>query len=491
MFSDKDKKTMLVYTGLALLFVYPLIQAGIFYRDDLDRSITGQYGWRGLGRPVADILMKILSASGHSNLDLFPYTLIASCLFIAGSSFALSNYLKQRNVSHAVAISALLIFNPYLLQNIAYRYDSLGMSVAFFLAVISYTYRHQHLILQTAVKLIAGILCLTLYQPCANIFIGLLAIDIAVIAVKQTSTLKSSVRLTARKTLLFLAFYLFYTLIFSPKNNARAELIPLNERGLEHLAMTLNALKDLVFAYFHQPVYLYFLVPATIAFMVMFFSFYTQKQKIISFIIYSAISLLIFLVSLMGPTIFLQDAPVYPRTLVSFSVIMVIIAIPLMQFAPRLKYAAFIPVIASLAFSAQLASALTSQQDYEEFVFNMIAQDLASFKDIDSIGTVGQLDLGQRTKLLAENKPLIYDFLEPAHDFLASFQLVNKGFPQTRHGYGEEQDKRNQLMGMISKGVKPATSNKYYSLFISDSTAMVLLGNEAIGSQERVLIPAQ
>lgn len=56
MFSRYDKKALFIYSGLALLFIYPLIQAGIYYRDDLDRSITGYYGWRGLGRPFADII---------------------------------------------------------------------------------------------------------------------------------------------------------------------------------------------------------------------------------------------------------------------------------------------------------------------------------------------------------------------------------------------------------------------------------------------------
>lgn len=58
MFSKLDKKLLLIYSGLALLFIYPLIQAGIYYRDDLDRSISGYYGWRGLGRPFADILAR-------------------------------------------------------------------------------------------------------------------------------------------------------------------------------------------------------------------------------------------------------------------------------------------------------------------------------------------------------------------------------------------------------------------------------------------------
>ncbi|KGL57333.1 hypothetical protein KR94_05900, partial [Pantoea ananatis] len=165
MICKNDKKMLALYAGLALLFIYPLIQAGVFYRDDLDRAITGQYGWRGLGRPMADILMKILSASGHYNLDLFPYTMIASCLFIGAASLMLSKHLVKMDVPNEKLVAALLIFNPFFLQNIAYRYDSLGMSIAFFLAVAAYTYSSSQ-IREYSVKVIAGVLSLTLYQPC-------------------------------------------------------------------------------------------------------------------------------------------------------------------------------------------------------------------------------------------------------------------------------------------------------------------------------------
>ena len=178
----------------------------------------------------------------------------------------------------------------------------------------------------------------------------------------------------------------------------------------------------------------------------------------------------------MGPTILLQDAPVLPRTLVSFSVILVIIAIPIMHFAPRFKYAALIPVIASLAFSAQLSNTMKSQQEYEDFVFNMIAQDIANHKNIVSIGTVGQLNINERAKLIVESKPLIGYFVFPATEFLASFQLINKGLTQTRHGYTDVNESKNQFADMINKGIEPVSSNEYYSLFISDNTAIVYLG---------------
>lgn len=178
----------------------------------------------------------------------------------------------------------------------------------------------------------------------------------------------------------------------------------------------------------------------------------------------------------MGPTLLLQDAPIFPRTLVSFSVLLVLVAIPIVYFAPKLKYLSLIPVITVLAFSAQLSSAIKSQREYEDFVFNMIGRDLASYKNIETVGTLGQVNIDERAKLLTENKPLIGYFLSPASEFLASFQLINKGFPQTLHGYGDEQNNMNKLSAMINNGVKPVSSNKDYSLFISDNTAIVKLG---------------
>lgn len=476
MFSRYDKKALFIYSGLALLFIYPLIQAGIYYRDDLDRSITGYYGWRGLGRPFADILAKFFSASGHYNLDLFPYTMLASCIFLGSSALALSKHLIRSDIPNANMVAALLIFNPFILQNIAYRYDSLGMSIAFFLAVIAYTYKNKNQRIEIATKLVAGVLSLTLYQPCANIFIGLLAIDMIIIATKNNIKFQESITFLFKRTILFVSFFLIYMLFFSPKNNSRAELIHLDQGGLEHLAKTLTALKEMVLSYLYHPVYIYFAIPILISCVFMLIAYRTNIKQIASFILYGAISFLIFIISLMGPTLLLQDAPVLPRTLVSFSVILVIIAIPVMRFAPRFKYAALIPVIASLAFSAQLSNAMKSQQQYEDFVFSMIAQDIATHKDITSIGTVGQLNKNERAKLLIDNKPLIGYFVYPATQFLASFQLINKGLPQTRHGYTDVAESKNQLASMINKGIQPVSSNEYYSLFIEKNAAIIYLG---------------
>lgn len=480
MIGTNEKKTLALYSGIALLFIYPLIQAGIFYRDDLDRAITGQYGWRGLGRPVADIIMKILSASGHYNLDLFPYTMIASCLCLGAASLLLMKHLSRMEIRYATFVSGLLIFNPYILQNIAYRYDSLGMALAFLLAVLAYTYSNKNKFHETLVKLVSGIIALTLYQPCANIFIGLLAVDVLILGVKSNTTAKETFKLIARKTAEFILFYFIYMLLFSVKNNSRAALITPNTEGLHHLSSTVKGLYELVSSYFHGPVYLYFLIPALIAISFSIFRLSQNKNTLLSFITLAFISFFIFSVSLMGPTIFLEEAPIFPRTLVSFSVLLILIAILVVESCPKLKFIALAPVITIFAFSAQLSSALESQRNYENLVFSMAAKDMLNYESVKSVSTVGQVNINERARLLIENKPLIGYFLSPAAEFMASFQLIDKGVLQTSHGYGEEQGNNTTLKNIINEKIKPVVANNEYSIYIQDNLAIIKLGSGSL-----------
>ncbi|AYO37456.1 glucosyltransferase domain-containing protein [Serratia sp. P2ACOL2] len=475
MICKNDKKTLALYSGLALLFIYPLIQSGVFYRDDLDRAITGQYGWRGLGRPMADILMKILSASGHYNLDLFPYTMIMSCLFIGASSLLLKKHLTRMDVQHPVFVAAFLIFNPYMLQNIAYRYDSLGMALAFFLSVLAYTYSNTNQIREVAVKIVSGVLALTLYQPCANIFIGLLAADVFIFGLKNHLEIHHVTKLVARKACEFISFYIIYMLLFSTKSNSRSELITPDTDGYRTLVSTVKSLYEIVASYFHGPVYIYFLIP-TLFLIALLIKKSIKNNNLISTSTLAIISTFIFLTSLLGPTIFLRDSPVFPRTLISFSVLFVIIATSIVELAPKIKHLALIPLITAFAFSAQLSSAMKSQREYEDFVFNMISRDIINHPDVKLIGTTGQVNINERARLLMDNKPLIGYFLSPASEFLASFQLINKGLPQTLHGYGDEQSNKNKLAYIVGKGIKPFLSNKDYSLYFFDNEVIVSLG---------------
>lgn len=122
---------------------------------------------------------------------------------------------------------------------------------------MAYTYKANNPIRQVSVKLLAGVLSLTLYQPCANIFIGLLAVDIMIAAVKNNCKATGIINKTFKNTVLFISFYLVY-MFFATKSNSRAEIVPANSKGLEHLLATISALKDMILSYFYGPTYIYF-----------------------------------------------------------------------------------------------------------------------------------------------------------------------------------------------------------------------------------------
>lgn len=477
MLCHEDKKTLAIFTGLSFIFIYPLINAGLFYRDDLDRAITGQYGWRGLGRPAAEILMRILSASGHYNLDLFPYTTIASCFFLALSALLLKKHLGKMEVPHAAFVASLLIFNPFILQSILYRYDCLGMVLGFLLSIVAYTYDNRNPLLKISVIAISGTLALMFYQSSFNIFIGLLAVDIMVLGSKSKINIPDSVKLFSKNIVIFFLIYFLYKILILNKHIQRSELVSFDWKGLRQIFDTMKSLYGLISSYFWGPTFIYFIIPIiSIPFLIMIKRGVANKTKLL-FYVFTLASILIFISSLMGPMILLKDSPVLPRTLYSFSILPILIAIPIIFYFPKLRYLSLLPTICSFAFSAQLSSALTSQRNYEDVIFSMITKDVITHPDIASTITVGQININERTKLIINNKPLVGYFLSPATQFLASFQLMNKGLTSTTYGYNEEEKNSQTLQKLIIDGIKPDIKNAEYSIYFNKNIAIIKLGS--------------
>jgi len=483
MLNNKDKKNLLIYSFFSLLFIYPLIQAGVYYRDDLDRAITGQYGWKSLGRPVADLMMRIFSASGRENLDLFPYTMLFSCFFIALSALLIKKHLDFAKVRYASFSAGLIIFNPFMLQNVAYRFDSAGMALAMMLAVASYTFNSHQLkpAIQRTVKIIAGILSLSIYQPCANIFIGLIAIDLAILCTNQDKSFREKIVYLLNKAADFFIYYILYILFIAKiwkHSNTRATTVTFDSSGLDNIINTSRQLYTMVSSFFHGPVVFYFAIPLFLSILITLFRIIKNKKDPLLNICLMVSSFVLLTISLLGPNIFLQEAPVFPRTLVSFSTFFVILSILLSTGSLKLNYFALIPVIPVFAFSAQLSNALKEQRDHEDMIFNFISQDLLDIKNLKAITITGEMNISPSVSILVRNKPLISYFLSPAAGFTADYQLINKGFLQTTNGYDKKQEDRLEKAINLTHTINPVKKNTQYSLYLSNNEAIVKLGND-------------
>lgn len=175
----KLDKNLYILMILAGLYSLPIILANTYYTDDMGR-IVGGYTWNGDGRFIATYLSRILSFQSHIT-SFFPFSILISALLITYSCIMLLNKLNlydHDNTFKIVNLSALfLLISPFLLENLAYRFDSIYMALSIFFAIFPLVfYQHKYFI---GISITCIIITFGLYQSTTMLyFASLLALQI-------------------------------------------------------------------------------------------------------------------------------------------------------------------------------------------------------------------------------------------------------------------------------------------------------------------------
>lgn len=469
---ENNKKLMFFYFLSAILFIYPLLSAGIYYRDDLDRAVTGFYGWTPSGRPLASVFLQFISTSGDKIADIFPYNIFICAAALAGCAYLIHTYLEKNGVSHSRLIASLVMFNPFFLQNVAYRFDGPAMSAGLFLAVYAYLHARGRGLRGFFISVAALVASISFYQTDANIFIAL--ISLSMLSEKRLKDISSLMRELAYRCGQFILSYVIYMLtvvkVFAEGNN-RNEFINLSSDGLVTLHKTILRMADMISSYMTTAVMIFFFIPIVVG-LFFFIKDAVKERNLKLSILKLLISLMAFLVSLMGPSIVLLAAPVAPRTFVSFGILSVMIGV-LVSKSSRIYLVSIIPAIAAFSFSAQLGNAIKAQRQYETNVMYSIRDDLRSINDIKDVRFAGQLNLSPVSNRIVQNSPLTNYFVSPASEWLAAFQLHEAGVSGVYLGYGKEVFNKN----LIKKSNGNVIARSYdYIIYRFNNTAIVELG---------------
>lgn len=126
-----------VFVFFNLLWIWALLSPNSYYFDDGYRASGGFYNWGGDYRPFADWLYYLLGM-GQRFTDLAPLPQIISLVFLYYTYYL---YIKNFHYEK-ITISALLIFlpiiwSPFLLSNLYFRYDAIFMMLALLLTVLA------------------------------------------------------------------------------------------------------------------------------------------------------------------------------------------------------------------------------------------------------------------------------------------------------------------------------------------------------------------
>lgn len=456
-----------------MLYYLPIMMASVYYRDDLERSFGGYFGWTETGRPGAELLFSALTLSTDKSLDIFPYSLIFSAFFIALSSYLMMVLLNRNNIKHASFISLLFIFNPFYLQNVSYRYDSLGMSFAVLLTVYSYVFFHKNKWLELAIAAMLLTTGLSIYQQCSNIFIALVGVEL-LSSYKHNSIKQCICRCINRLSCYILAwvFYVFVVAKLFNRYTGRSELIKFDSNALNALYENSHILLDLVSSYFNE-ISLYLFLVLIISCILIITVRMINDRCITKTVFILIVSLFTFLISLMGPSILLLNAPLFPRSLVSFSILYILIAIPMSYFSTRIIYLSIIPAFVAMTFSAKLGNFYSIQNKFEDVVFTQLSYDLSKIKGVNSIEFSGVVSLSPRARIYYDSTPLLSYFQFPATQWMAAYKLKEELISNVASGYGSEKNNMLITNSFISKNSRPISSSSSYDIYVNDATAYI------------------
>jgi hypothetical protein len=131
----KDLQIFLLSLILYGLVLLPILLADRYHLEDISRLIGGVYGWVGEGRPLTAFLMMVLNLFGPM-ADIAPIPQLAGISLLAYTTVWIARRFEIESPLQAALAAFPLGGSPFFLENLSFRFDSLGMCLSIVLALI-------------------------------------------------------------------------------------------------------------------------------------------------------------------------------------------------------------------------------------------------------------------------------------------------------------------------------------------------------------------
>lgn len=173
---SKHNFKLLVIVCLIILFAYSsLIRANYNYVDDIGRNLTGSVEW---GFNFARWMINIFNIGLQENrsmVDMSPYIQYVAFFFIGVSvlitSFIFSMEYEFESIRYkTLAASFLIALNPYFLECLSYKYESVGMAFSVMISILPFLFLRYKKLFSISSIICLILMCLS-YQASSGIYI--------------------------------------------------------------------------------------------------------------------------------------------------------------------------------------------------------------------------------------------------------------------------------------------------------------------------------
>ncbi|EMQ3038445.1 glucosyltransferase domain-containing protein [Escherichia coli H10] len=409
-------KTFITLLAISFIYAYPIIFSDRFYIDDLGRSLLGYTRWGNNGRPLADILMTLISF-GYPLIDISPLPQLLSLIFICASVslYAVVNF-DSLNKKKLVLVSLLFVCNPFLIENLSYKYDSLPMMISAGVLFLCFSIPNKYF--SFALSILFIISSLSLYQASISIFVCLSIIEfIKEYIIHGIKINKCILNQIARFFQLSIS-YITYSLLIARNyvagdyNKSHSELIFNSDNYIEMLSSNMVKYYGWIKSfYIGIPSVFIFIFSLSFCFSVFHF-FYQQRNKtsnlnsIARTVILTASSFLVLIASFLH--LCLLREPVFsPRVMIGFGVFIMFIGIIISSNRLGIMSMALF-VFSSMILSYSYGNSMKSQLEIDRYIATSINIDISQLNnDIKYISVIGKMPSAKQLELSKIRFPII------------------------------------------------------------------------------------
>ncbi|HBL4909037.1 glucosyltransferase domain-containing protein [Enterobacter hormaechei] len=264
-FNNKDKGFLIVLSCMILLYILPIILADRLYIDDILRSQLGYKSWGINGRPLADWIVSALNLSIENITDLSPLPLLVACLVFCTCSML---YFRE-NLQHLSYYKSAIIFfivfaNPFMLENISYKFDVLPMVLSLSVLLMPYSFG-----LKNAYCTALGSLCvlasLSLYQASITFFCSLALLEFF-LQCRNNANYTHAIGRAFNRLFQFLFGYIAYHFVAKiyiegEYNQTHSQIIDISMSGLSAAYATANSFNDKILSVAYEvPSFIYLIL---------------------------------------------------------------------------------------------------------------------------------------------------------------------------------------------------------------------------------------
>ncbi|HAS0821294.1 TPA: hypothetical protein I3317_001051 [Enterobacter cloacae subsp. cloacae] len=378
-----DRWELSIAFALSVVFVIPFAIHNVYFVDDWLRADLGTTSWEGNGRPLSSIIMSILSLSplkyfGDGVLfDTFPFNLFASSAIMVLSGYIICNVILIKNSAIRVMIMIAPVVNPYWIGNIAFRFDSLVMSMAFLFAVLTVFFIVSGGVFNLFLSLISATAMLCLYQAAINVIVSFaLIVEIAKLRSNGYSILRESAILKSL-AIIGISYVLYKLFIYkhldiSDYTKTSGELIGIDARSFGLIMENIQSLSKAIFV----------LPGNMIAFLILMIiivsiclSLKIHADTVVKRIVFFATPFAIFALSF-GFLSLLKNPAISSRVFISFCFVIIYFMFCSDRNGDKLYLLAVPFFIASISLSFIASNTMSDVQRYDRFIAERIVNKL-------------------------------------------------------------------------------------------------------------------